>query len=108
MMSPESCGRSLLVDDPDIGQLIGAFVEKLPERLKALRDAEQRSAWLEVANLAHQMAGAAGGYGFPEMGKFAARIEVATKGIPNPRELAHAMAAFDTLCMAAIHGHAMH
>ncbi len=44
------------------------------------------------------MAGAAGGYGFPELGEVASRIEAFAKNHPRQAELARSIAAFDSIC----------
>lgn len=97
-----SSGKSLLAEDPIVGPLIPTFVRTLPQRMTALQHAEQQSDWREIANVAHQMAGAAGGYGFPELGKVAARIETLAKDHPTPQTLAKSIAAFNSLCHKAI------
>jgi two-component system CheB/CheR fusion protein len=105
----ESSGASLLADDPVVGPLVLGFVQNLPLRMEALQSAEQRSDWAEVANLAHQMSGSAGGYGFPELGKIAARIEMQAKDRRNPKALSQSIVAFQSLCNRAIlNNHSTH
>jgi len=102
LAADSNSGKSLLAEDPLVGPLISTFVRNLPQRVTALQHAEQRSDWREIANVAHQMAGAAGGYGFPELGKVAARIETLAKDHPNPQAMAKSIAAFNSLCDSAI------
>jgi diguanylate cyclase (GGDEF)-like protein len=66
---------SVHADDPDIGELVASFVSGLPEQLGALRAALSRGERAEVVRVAHQLKGAAGGYGFPSITSAAARID---------------------------------
>lgn len=93
-----------MVEDPVFGLLVSKFIKNLPKRMAALHSAEQRLDWQEIATLAHQMAGAAGGYGFPELGKIAAGIEVQATERSSPQDLAKLIVAFDELCNRAIRG----
>lgn len=101
---PEVSQRSELYDDPIVGPLVGQFVQNLPKRVAALRDAERRADWPAISNLAHQLAGSSGGYGFSEMGKEAARIEAYAKNRVNTQVLAKSIARFGSLCDAAVRG----
>jgi HPt (histidine-containing phosphotransfer) domain-containing protein len=84
------------------GTLVAYFLEKLPIRVAQLHQAQERQNWPEVARLAHQMAGAAGGYGFPEIGRIAAEIECHAVHDQSPSVLEQAMRVFDSLCNRAI------
>ena len=96
--------RSELADDPVVGPLVAKFVEALPQRMTTLRSAEQRTDWTEISNLAHQLAGACGGYGFPEIGRTAAKIEALAKSHQSPKILAESIAKLEALCDAAAGG----
>jgi HPt (histidine-containing phosphotransfer) domain-containing protein len=87
-----------IADDPALSPLVSRFVRTLLLRVAALQRAGNESDWEEVASLAHQMAGAAGGYGFPELGEIATRIEALAKSHPRPGELARSIDAFDSMC----------
>jgi CheY-like chemotaxis protein/HPt (histidine-containing phosphotransfer) domain-containing protein len=100
----EECGRSLLADDKIVGPLVPIFVGNLPKRIAAIRSAQQRADYEEIANQAHQMAGAAGGYGFPKMGRAAAKIEAQAKDLVNPAILAKSIERFNCLCQEAVLG----
>ena len=67
--------RSMLLEDPIVAPLLATFLSALSQRMKAIRVAVHQADWREVARIAHQLAGSCGGYGFPEMGIIAARIE---------------------------------
>ena len=77
-------------------------VKGLPSRMAALHSAQERSDWSELASLAHQMAGAAGGNGFPTM--VAAKIELQARDHVPPAVLASSISKFASLCNAAIGG----
>ena len=89
---------SELVDDPDMQELIVRFVDGLAaqvERLEsALRDDDRET----VRRVAHQLKGAAGGYGFPTITTTAAALEKqAREGEP----LAERVADVTSLCKRA-------
>lgn len=102
--SLKSLHRSELFDDPIVGPIVDQFVQTLPTRVAALRDAECRLDWREVSSLAHQLAGSSGGYGYPEMGRVAARLEAQVKAKAQPKDLSKSIARFAFLCDAAAQG----
>ena len=63
--------------DPDMRELIGLFAEEMPERIDLMRSCWERQAWVDLRRAAHQLKGASGGYGFPDVGQAAARLESA-------------------------------
>jgi two-component system CheB/CheR fusion protein len=98
----EATGKSSLAEDPFIGPLVSRFLENLPLRMADLHQAEHDQNWPKVADLAHQMAGAAGGYGFPELGRAAAAIEAEARSQPSRRALGPLLEAFDAICERAM------
>lgn len=76
-IAPSSGGviRSQLGDDPDMCELVDAFVRELPDRAKALSSAVREAEFEQVRRLAHQLKGACAGYGFPQIGRVAEGIE---------------------------------
>lgn len=68
---------SEFASDPDMQELVAMFVDDLPERVSALERAiEQEEAGLEdLIRLAHQLKGAAGGYGFMPITDAAREVE---------------------------------
>ena len=95
---------ALLADDPAFSPLVSAFIKNLPNRLDSIQHAQLRSDWQELASQAHQMAGAAGGYGFPQIGRVAANIESLAKTRAPADILAQSIDRFRNLCRAAILG----
>lgn len=69
--------RSEFSTDSDMEFLIRLFVEEVPERIDEFRQAWERSDAGELARLAHQMRGAAPGYGFTPLGDSAKAFEKA-------------------------------
>ncbi|HJZ85763.1 MAG TPA: ATP-binding protein [Polyangia bacterium] len=67
--------RSEFADDPDMRDIVAAFVGELPNRSAALRDATAKADLPTVKRLAHQLKGAAGGYGFAPITDAAALVE---------------------------------
>lgn len=76
--------RSIYASDPELAELLELFVEELPDRIEAFQDA-YRAAQAEVlARLAHQLKGAAPGYGYPTIGEAAGKIEHRLKASQTP------------------------
>jgi len=69
--------RSRFADDPEMREIVAFFVAEVPNRLHELRQAWSSGDRVRVRTIAHQMKGAAGGYGFGEIGESAARLEAA-------------------------------
>jgi HPt (histidine-containing phosphotransfer) domain-containing protein len=66
---------STFADDPAMTDLIPKFLGMLGERLNAMRAALAASDLATVRTLAHQIKGAAGGYGYPSISRAAAALE---------------------------------
>jgi signal transduction histidine kinase/CheY-like chemotaxis protein len=67
--------HSTLSGDPQLAEILPQFVRSLGGRAAALRAAAQRHDLDTLRRLAHQIKGAAGGYGFPLLGEAAERLE---------------------------------
>lgn len=65
--------------DADMAELIGFFRSELGERVSALRAAVSAGDAAGLARLAHQLKGAAAGYGYPSITAAAGRVEGALK-----------------------------
>ncbi len=74
---PEPGGAitSEFAGDPDMVELVKLFVDEMPTRIDALLDSWQRGAAGDLRRIAHQMKGACGGYGFPQVGNAAGVLE---------------------------------
>lgn len=86
-LSESGAIRSTLATDPDMVELIGMFVEELPQRTAALQALVERRDLAQLKRMAHQLKGAAGGYGFPDLGDSASSLEhVLLNVCPTPCE----------------------
>ena len=72
---PSALIISELADDPEMGDLIDRFVTGLSAQAQKLEDAQAASDRETLRRVAHQLKGAAGGYGFPTITTAAARLE---------------------------------
>ncbi len=79
-----------MADDEDMAALVEQFVATVPERVGALRAASVTGDRVCLARLAHQLKGAAGGYGFPRISEAAAVLEAAC-GVGNSDATASAL-----------------
>ena len=66
-----------LADDGDMLELVRFFVTELEDRLTDLRRAQETSDRDMLLTLAHQLKGAAAGYGYAVIGEQAAALEAA-------------------------------
>ena len=89
---------SALAADAEIARLLDGFVGRLPERLGAMERALGARDLVGLADLAHQLKGAATGYGFPTITEAAAELEAvaAARGEVEP-----ALAALADVCRRA-------
>jgi len=76
--SPRSAHLEALLAKPGSAKLVVTFVSKLGERCDAIRAAIDAKDFETLKRLAHQLKGAAGGYGFPAITDAAAALERAT------------------------------
>lgn len=65
--------------DLEMREIIEMFVTELPRRTMAMQAAIRAGDTEQVRILAHQLKGAAGGYGFSALGEAAALVESAVK-----------------------------
>jgi CheY-like chemotaxis protein len=99
---------SELAGDPDLADLVGTFVAELPVRVAAIEKAltAQESEQLRV--LAHQLKGAAGGYGFPTITEAAKALEQSVKAQAGLDEIRAKIDGLAQLCNRASSGTAGH
>jgi HPt (histidine-containing phosphotransfer) domain-containing protein len=67
--------HSMLRDDPEMLELIAFFLDELGERVSAISRAMQQSDAEQLRRIAHQLKGAAGGYGYPSITEAARAVE---------------------------------
>lgn len=71
--------RSEFAGDPDMSEIVALFVRELPQRIAAMHSALAAGNLEQLRLLAHQLKGAAGGYGFPKLGEAAALVDQGIK-----------------------------
>jgi histidine phosphotransfer protein HptB len=71
--------RSTYEDDPDMLEIVREFASELPARVAKIEAQLEAGALRELQTLAHQLKGAGGGYGFPQITELAASLESALK-----------------------------
>ncbi len=71
--------ESAYANDPDMIELVQAFVSELPDKIHAIQDASDRGDIDTLRVLVHQLKGAAGGYGFPSISEASAVLESSVK-----------------------------
>jgi PAS domain S-box-containing protein len=76
-----------LLQKPRMAQLVERFVSGLDERLAAIKAAAEQQDAQRLKTLAHQLKGAAGGYGFPKISEIAKSLE-STAAALDPSDLA--------------------
>lgn len=74
--------RSSFADDQEMSELILFFVQAMDERIEALRSAHQDGDMVQLQRLAHQLKGAATGYGFATITEHAATVDALLRDDP--------------------------
>jgi len=88
-------------DDPDLLDLVERFVEELPRRIAALQLKLNEQDFQSLAGLAHQLKGAAGGYGFSSITDSAAALERSARVPESLDRLAQELQYLADLCRRA-------
>jgi signal transduction histidine kinase/HPt (histidine-containing phosphotransfer) domain-containing protein/ActR/RegA family two-component response regulator len=92
---------SEFADDADMAEIIAQFVNELPARIAALQSAvEQRDLGI-LRSLAHQLKGAAGGYGFAPITSAAKSLEQAARQTRDLESLRPQIEELVALCRRA-------
>ena len=71
--------RSEYENDSDMLEIVKEFASELPERMVALEQSLSSGDLAKLETLAHQLKGAGGGYGFPQITDAAAVLESALR-----------------------------
>ncbi len=66
--------------DPDMKELVEFFVDQMPDRVRALEQSLEAGLLDELRSIAHQLKGAGGSYGFPQITESARRLEEQADG----------------------------
>ncbi len=100
----DACGNLLvsqLANDPEMRELIHAFVQGLPRRVSELQSALRENDLQGLICIAHQMKGAAGGYGFPAITDAARALETAARSAADVQTLTEGVNVVARLCACA-------
>ena len=92
---------STLGDDPDLGELVELFVEEMPSRIEMLQQEYDVANWQGLRQLAHQLKGAAGSYGFHQITPVAGNLESVLTDEENESLVASTLADLLDLCRRA-------
>jgi HPt (histidine-containing phosphotransfer) domain-containing protein len=72
--------RSQYAGDPAMVELLNEFVNELPLRVRQMRELLAAKNASELRRAVHQLKGAGGGYGYPDITRLAAQTERAIDG----------------------------
>jgi CheY-like chemotaxis protein/HPt (histidine-containing phosphotransfer) domain-containing protein len=95
--------RSALHDDPVVAEILAEFVGRLPERLEEMRQAVGSGQWDSLRQLAHQLKGSGGSYGYACLTDTARELEKHARG-EDAEEAAKALETLERLCHAVRRG----
>jgi signal transduction histidine kinase/DNA-binding NarL/FixJ family response regulator len=104
--APDAPLLSELANDPDVADMVAAFVGVASSRADAVVAALAQGDTPTIRRLVHQLKGAAGGYGFPSITEQAKAVEEALAGGDQVR-VTLAVQALSTLCYRAGRGVAL-
>ncbi len=88
---------SIYATDADMVDIVATFVKELAGRVEAMQAAVERGDLPTLRRLAHQLKGAAGGYGFPSITKAASAVEAAS----NDDAVRETLDSLSSLCLRA-------
>jgi signal transduction histidine kinase/CheY-like chemotaxis protein/HPt (histidine-containing phosphotransfer) domain-containing protein len=93
--------HSSFADDSEMVEIIQRFVASLPERVAALRAEARVPGSQTLVRLAHQLKGAAGGYGFGPISEAAATLEAAARSGGEHANVLRAVEELADVCARA-------
>ena len=97
---------SQFAGDADMLELLDMFVSELGARSEQMRDLLASRRMDALRTVAHQLKGAAGGYGYPMLSQAAGVLESQLAApVRDLGEVAHAVAELQSICDRAIRGH---
>jgi len=104
MSNPRGGDHTLVsefANDPDMLELVEAFVSELPLKVEAFERTLTSNDLDTLAKLAHQLKGSAGGYGFPTITEAASRVERDCKSHQTLDQINQQVHDLITLCRQA-------
>lgn len=86
MTAPDPNAFSLDINDPEDAELIEYFLGELPDRVDSIMVAFTNDDFEGLGRLAHQLKGAAPGFGFPQIGNEAGKLEDQLRDAADPAD----------------------
>ncbi len=86
MTVPDPHAFSLDINDPEDAELIEYFLSELPDRVETILAAFTNDDFDGLERVAHQLKGAAPGFGFPTIGAEAAKLEQQIRDSMDPSD----------------------
>jgi CheY-like chemotaxis protein len=107
--APQPCQQdqavlSLFAADAELADVLDGFVAGLSNRARVMRDALAAGQHGELQRAAHQMKGAGGSFGFPELTRLGGDLELAAKA-GDIEAAGLALARLAELCAQIVQGH---
>ena len=91
--------------DPEMSDLVGIFIDSLSERLLQIESAVEHHDFDALERMTHQIAGAAGGYGFPSITVAARKVENMIRNNKKVDSILVAADSLSKLCTLACQSH---
>ena len=91
-------------DDPDMAEIIEMFIDGLSDRIESITTAFEDRNFTTVSGIAHQLKGAAGGYGYPSLSELAFEVEHLAKQNADDAQIEEALDLLIGQCRGAIVG----
>lgn len=92
---------SELAKDPDLRDLVEAFVKEMPYRTALYEELLLAGQLEELRRVVHQLKGAAGSYGYPQITEAAAAVELSIRTEAPYEEVRQQVERLIRLCHAA-------
>ncbi len=94
--------RSQFAGDPEFRLLLDMFIDELGGRVNTIESAWRARQIEQLTTLVHQLKGAGGGYGFPQMTESARALEEAIKASQADDEVERLLVSLTNVCDAVI------
>jgi PAS domain S-box-containing protein len=91
-------------DDPDMLEIIEMFIDGLHERIESIQAAFNDRIFTTVSGIAHQLKGAAGGYGYPTLSELGFEVEQLAEQNAPDQQIEEALTLLIEQCHRAIVG----
>ncbi|RKY25795.1 MAG: hypothetical protein DRP83_05685 [Planctomycetota bacterium] len=91
--------RSQFESDPCLTTILAGFVTQLPQTIQEMHQASANGLFEQVGRSAHQLKGAGGGYGYPQLSELGAAMEQAAK-MQDAEAITLLLDKLRTLCLA--------